>query len=936
MTDLAFEIQECLGHGDYISASERLRGAIESEPDNAVKNDLRARLAYVQVRQGDFSSALETAKVLEGHQPVNTLTKTSGLFLAYCLCIAYSLNLSSLYNAIRRYVRRKYFRGGVKFNHAYSILFGYYWQDLRKAIQWNIFSTCAATTERDQLVGIGFLGYTLVILGHTAVGLRALKKAVRAAREADNVDALSELYVFLGVGYQFAALPNESLKAHKEFERDLPTASAFSKVICSASYMNVAFTERGPLEAHQAMEAAFKMAVSMTDSRNHIQLYGVRACLNAVVGAKSEALTYLTRSRAIAEKVLNRLDMVIYKRFEAVVYYLLGNFQKSRRSLNEARHMLAEYGGCDWYYQELDRVEMLLALSEKPGIISRTRFAVVLLLRGLRFYDFAKFKKALHLGSRLITSGSSFWTEAQLAEYWEYLAKRQNESLRSSMARVNELYSVASHIWEALSAGRLTSLKSLVSVLEECLGPNTVIVVEAREQLLSEARRRNLAENWVLLNAESHTLKIPCRGEQILICIDTKSVPQSDTGCWLCVLTKENDELMLAFFEFLIRMFLLSFYSQKAESEARKKAVYADVAAQVAHDIRSPLSALEVGVKDLSGIPEDRRFLIREAKRRITDIANNLLTIHQQQGKKIPTEMTTELLAPIADSLVSESRLRFRNYNYLLIEIDLSESYGLFAKVNVTEIGRVIANLINNSVEAMVDKNGTIRVAVRAREAGLVEIEVHDNGPGIPPDILKSIKEGRQVARKQTKDAGHGLGLSHARQVMTGLGGRLEFELPKGGGAIVRMIMPRAEPPIWFIDEVRVAPGAICVIDDDVSVFQIWKSRQISKSNNDLFHFTSEREFVAWHNAGNRASLYLVDFEFISQPKDGLQIIEEYSLQPNAILVTSHFDEKNVRETAQRLNVRIIPKSMAALIPIKHVVVAVSDEHDLPPPITVA
>ena len=71
-------------------------------------------------------------------------------------------------------------------------------------------------------------------------------------------------------------------------------------------------------------------------------------------------------------------------------------------------------------------------------------------------------------------------------------------------------------------------------------------------------------------------------------------------------------------------------FDLKEERETAKKAL-TTLTAQVAHDIRSPLTALNTCLKNLPQLPEKQRILMENASNRINDIANNLL--QQYTGK---------------------------------------------------------------------------------------------------------------------------------------------------------------------------------------------------------------------------------------------------------------------------------------------------------------
>jgi signal transduction histidine kinase len=79
------------------------------------------------------------------------------------------------------------------------------------------------------------------------------------------------------------------------------------------------------------------------------------------------------------------------------------------------------------------------------------------------------------------------------------------------------------------------------------------------------------------------------------------------------------------------------------------------LASQVAHDIRSPLAALEMVNEELSALPEDLRLLVRNAVGRIKDISNNLLESNRSAHSKLQPSMTPLRLWTLMRRLPSPS-----------------------------------------------------------------------------------------------------------------------------------------------------------------------------------------------------------------------------------------------------------------------------------------
>lgn len=366
--------------------------------------------------------------------------------------------------------------------------------------------------------------------------------------------------------------------------------------------------------------------------------------------------------------------------------------------------------------------------------------------------------------------------------------------------------------------------------------------------------------------------------------------------------------------------------SRNLLAQERERAIW-DTANQVAHDIRSPLTALESLLPDLRSLPEDQRLLARSALNRIRDIANNLLDHSRRRGGAAAEDpgndesLSIELLSGLIEPLVTEKRLQYRSR--LGIDIDArlgSSAYGAFSLVQPREFKRLLSNLINNSVEA-VGSRGSVILTLKSINRESVIIEIQDNGPGIPPETLTKL--GTRGATHGKPD-GTGLGLYHARTAVESWKGSLELRSEVGRGTTVVLRLDRAAPPAWFVSELPLPPGtAVLILDDDASIQQVWQGRLdtlgASAHGIEAVHLSTPTQFRLWVKsqvAGVRNVIYLLDYELSGYPETGLSLAEELGIGGQAILVTSRFEEPRILDGCRRLGTRLIPKSLAGLIPI--------------------
>jgi len=356
-----------------------------------------------------------------------------------------------------------------------------------------------------------------------------------------------------------------------------------------------------------------------------------------------------------------------------------------------------------------------------------------------------------------------------------------------------------------------------------------------------------------------------------------------------------------------------------------------DIASQVSHDIRSPLASLQMLITQLDHMSEDKRILIRNAVNRINDISNHLLE-RSKMAKATSDNLTSldnnkfevTLLSSLIDTLISEKRIQFQKWPQIIIEGDLTQGYGLYALISPSELKRVLSNLINNSVEALANNTGYVKINL-LDVGNNINIQIRDNGTGIPEHILEKLgQKGTTFGKEELASSGSGLGFYFAKKTIDACGGKINVHSKEKIGTTVEINLPKVTAPAWFLERLFLYQNqTILVLDDDISIHSIWKGRFESYLNSNygitLTCFTSGSDFKNFIGTCDiSTSLFLVDYELLNQDKNGLDLIEELKLGKRAILVTSRFEETQIQKRATSLSVKLVPKSMAGFIPIQY------------------
>jgi signal transduction histidine kinase len=218
-------------------------------------------------------------------------------------------------------------------------------------------------------------------------------------------------------------------------------------------------------------------------------------------------------------------------------------------------------------------------------------------------------------------------------------------------------------------------------------------------------------------------------------------------------------------------------------SRAERILAWGEMARQVAHEIKNPLTPIRLGVQHLRRVYREQRGefdrTLDETSERILGEIDRLDTIARAFSRfAAPSTREPALdridLAGVVGEVVQLYRLAEDG-----CEVRLTAEPGAFGAGRVDEVKEVVVNLLENSRNAQAS---LVRIDVAP---GL--IRVADNGVGIPPELLPRVFE----PRFSTNTSGSGLGLAIVRRLVESWGGRVSVESEPGRGTTVTVELSR-------------------------------------------------------------------------------------------------------------------------------------------------
>ncbi len=223
--------------------------------------------------------------------------------------------------------------------------------------------------------------------------------------------------------------------------------------------------------------------------------------------------------------------------------------------------------------------------------------------------------------------------------------------------------------------------------------------------------------------------------------------------------------------------------------KAQRKLVWREVAKRIAHEIKNPLTPIQISAQRIQKSMDQPE----EKFRTLVDDSLNIILHELDSITKLADEFSNFARLPeirftkgdvnqILDKLITVYSSIYSGVTFI---DNLSVDLPIILKIDTDQIKRIFVNILDNAIEAM-DKQGEIEITTSyIKESQFVKIEISDNGPGIPDEDKQKLF----IPYFSKKHTGTGLGLAIAHNIIEEHNGLISVvdNSPKGAKFIIEL-----------------------------------------------------------------------------------------------------------------------------------------------------
>lgn len=226
--------------------------------------------------------------------------------------------------------------------------------------------------------------------------------------------------------------------------------------------------------------------------------------------------------------------------------------------------------------------------------------------------------------------------------------------------------------------------------------------------------------------------------------------------------------------------------NQEKINQNQRERAWRQMARQVAHEIKNPLTPMKLSIQHLSrawsaGSDRLEEMFPRVMKTLMSQI-DSMVRIADSFSEfaKMPVAAKSRVL--VNDILMEVVDLYTQTDDIIWL-IDIPEDH-FYSHADRDQLSRCFNNILKNAVQA-IQENGVIEVSMRIHEE-ITKVEITDNGVGMSPDIQQRVFE----PSFSTKNSGMGLGLSMVKKIIENSGGDISFTSEEGKGTTFFIELP--------------------------------------------------------------------------------------------------------------------------------------------------
>ncbi len=224
-------------------------------------------------------------------------------------------------------------------------------------------------------------------------------------------------------------------------------------------------------------------------------------------------------------------------------------------------------------------------------------------------------------------------------------------------------------------------------------------------------------------------------------------------------------------------------------ASTERELAWREMARQIAHEIKNPLTPMKLNVQQLFKSWNDK---VPDFEKRIKSFTDNQIE-YIENLSNIASAFSSFAKLPVADpaeidllAQLNTTLAMFGNAENAVISLESGKISKAVVMADREHLNSIFANLLKNAIQSIpTGRKGVIRIVLTASDKR-VKVRFIDNGIGIPAELIPKMF----TPNFTTKSSGMGLGLSIVKRYVEGAGGRIWFTTEQDKGTVFSVEFP--------------------------------------------------------------------------------------------------------------------------------------------------